>query len=108
METKSLDKELAREAKAIVVLAFRNGPIENLHAGKACPTCTGKGGYSRITEAEMKMIMKNAVDHVYKFSLMKKTDPVRYEKLVAYGNEVARGWDEPMVAGLAEDRTHGW
>jgi hypothetical protein len=27
---------LAREAKAIVVLAFRNGPIEDLHAGKPC------------------------------------------------------------------------
>jgi hypothetical protein len=34
-----LDAELAREAKAIVALAFRNGPIEDLHAGIACPTC---------------------------------------------------------------------
>ena len=29
-----LDHDLAMEAKAIVALAFRNGPIENLHAGK--------------------------------------------------------------------------
>lgn len=29
-----------REAKAIVALALRNGPIENVHAGKACPTVT--------------------------------------------------------------------
>jgi hypothetical protein len=30
----SLDPELATEAKIIVVLAFRNGPIEDIHAGK--------------------------------------------------------------------------
>jgi hypothetical protein len=30
---KKLDPELAVEAKALVALAFRNGPIEDLHAG---------------------------------------------------------------------------
>jgi hypothetical protein len=29
---------------------------------------------------------------------MKKTDPVRYEKLVEHGNDVARQWDDPAVA----------
>lgn len=29
---------LTDEAKALVVLAFRNGPIEDVHAGKTCPT----------------------------------------------------------------------
>jgi len=33
-----LDPELAAEAKCIVALAFRNGPIEGVHAGKECPT----------------------------------------------------------------------
>ena len=98
MNNKNIDKELDREAKAIVALAFRNGPIENLHAGKRCSTCDGKSGYSRITDAEMKTIMKNAVDHVYKFSLMKRADPLRYEKLIEYGNEVAHRWDDPAVA----------
>jgi hypothetical protein len=37
-----LDPELAAEAKNIVALAFRNGPIENVHAGKECPTCAGE------------------------------------------------------------------
>jgi hypothetical protein len=32
---------VAREAKALVALAFRNGPIEDIHAGKLCPTCHG-------------------------------------------------------------------
>jgi hypothetical protein len=90
MQDSKPDPELAREAKAIVAPAFRNGPIENLHAGKQCPTCRGKVGYSRLTDAEMKLTMKNAVDHVYKFSVMKRTDPVRYRQLIDYGNEVAR------------------
>jgi hypothetical protein len=58
--------QLAREAKAIVALAFRNGPIEDVHAGKLCPTCTGKPEYSHITQNEMRMIMRNAVDHMYR------------------------------------------
>jgi hypothetical protein len=62
----TLDPELAAEAKSIVALAFRNGPIEAVHAGKECPTCAGKSEYSHITQAEMKNIMKQAVDTVYK------------------------------------------
>jgi hypothetical protein len=32
---------VAKEAKALVALALRNGPIEDIHAGKLCPTCHG-------------------------------------------------------------------
>ena len=59
----TLDPELAAEAKSIVALAFRNGPIENVHAGKECPTCAGKPEYSHITQGEMKNIMKLAVEY---------------------------------------------
>jgi hypothetical protein len=52
---------LARETKAIVALAFRNGPIEDIHAGKLCPTCAGKPEYMHITQNEMKRIMQTAV-----------------------------------------------
>jgi hypothetical protein len=45
----------------------------------------------------MKAIMKNAVDHVYKFSVMKRDDPARYEKLIAYGDKIARRWDDPTL-----------
>jgi len=37
----TLELELAREVKALVALAFRNGPIEELHAGSPCPACSG-------------------------------------------------------------------
>jgi hypothetical protein len=63
---KILDTELAREAKAIVAVAFRNGPIEDVHAGKVCPVCSGSPDYSRITGDEMKAMMKAAVNAVYK------------------------------------------
>jgi hypothetical protein len=45
----------------------------------------------------MKAIMKNAVDHVYKFSVIKKSDPLRYKQLIDYGNDVASAWDEPVM-----------
>lgn len=66
----TIDPGLAREAKGPVALAFRNGPIEDVHAGRECPTCAGKTEYSRITDAEMKNIMKNAVDTIYKLLWM--------------------------------------
>ncbi|HEY4359707.1 MAG TPA: hypothetical protein VGN17_02000 [Bryobacteraceae bacterium] len=88
-------RELAREAKAIVALAFRNGPIEDVHAGKTCPTCGPGRGYSRITDDEMRLIMKNAVDRVYWLLRLKRTDPDGYERQIAFGERNAIGWDEP-------------
>ena len=61
----ALDEGLAEEAKSIVALAFRNGPIEDVHAGIECQHCAGKTVYSHITQGEMKAIMKNAVNKVY-------------------------------------------
>ena len=88
-------QQLAREAKAIVALAFRNGPIEDLHAGKPCPTCTGQPGYSRITDEEMRLIMKNAVDHVYALLCLKDGNPVEYESQMRLGEHYTTKWDEP-------------
>ena len=62
MDTDSDRDQLAKEAKALVALAFRNGPIEDVHAGKLCPVCEGQPEFSHITDPEMKLIMKNAVD----------------------------------------------
>ncbi len=75
MDSNSFNHLLAREVKAIVALAFRNGPIEDLHAGKPCPICTGRAGYQRISDTEMKRIMQNAVDRLYWFLRLKTEDP---------------------------------
>src|SRR5437762_14378898 len=47
------------EANALVVWAFRNGPLEDLHAGKYLELLEDKS-LSRITDAEMKALMINA------------------------------------------------
>ena len=87
---------VAREAKALVALAFRNGPIENVHAGKACPTCQDDPQYSHITQAEMRQIMKAAVDRLYTFLLLKQRDPKAYDALLSLGERYTTGWDDPV------------
>jgi len=88
---------VAREAKAIVALAFRNGPIENVHAGKVCPTCDGKPEYSHITQEEMRSIMKSAVDHLYTYLVLKENDEAAYEALLSFGEKYTLEWNEPVL-----------
>ncbi len=90
-----LNPELAAEAKAIVALAFRNGPIEDVHAGKLCPTCSRDASYSRISDAEMKLIMKNAVDRVYSLLWMKQNKPIAYAANLELGRRYATAWGRP-------------
>ena len=86
---------VAREAKALVALAVRNGPIEDVHAGKRCPKCHGDPQYSHITQAEMRLIMKAAVDRIYTFLVLKQQDSEGYEALLKVGEVYAAAWDEP-------------
>jgi hypothetical protein len=60
--TPQIDPSLVLEAKAITALAFRNGPIEDLHAGNHCSACAGRPEFSHISNEEMKRIMKAAVN----------------------------------------------
>ena len=84
------------EAKAIVAMAFRNGPIEDVHAGKTCPTCSGDPEYSRITDPEMKVIMKKAVDRVYTMLRLKQDEPERFDDLVQFASRYTSNWDDPV------------
>ncbi len=95
MPTTEEQRNLAREAKAIVALAFRNGPIEDIHSGKICPTCTGMPGYSWITDTEMKTIMKNAVNNVYRLLKLKASDAAEYERQIVFGARNSLSWDDP-------------
>ncbi len=95
MKSKTDQPGLVREAKAIVALAFRNGPIEDLHAGKRCPTCDGNTEYSRMTDAEMKLIMKNAVNRVHSLLKLKASDTAEYERQIAFGARYTETWDDP-------------
>ncbi len=90
------NQQHAEEAKAIVALAFRSGPIEDVHAGKNCPTCSGKPEYSGITDLEMKDIMKKAVDRVYTLLRLKQDEPEQFNTLVQFGSLYTSRWDDPV------------
>jgi hypothetical protein len=90
-----IDQMLAREAKSFVALAFRNGPIEDVHAGKECPQCSGRTEYSHISQAEMKEIMKRAVDKVYALLWIRTHSPTVYEHVVEAGRQYTANWDLP-------------
>jgi hypothetical protein len=98
MNNPSAHPEIAREAKAIVALAFRNRPIESLHAGKVCPTCAGQSGYSKISDSEMAGIMSNAVDHLYALLLLKHENPDKYESEIRFAERYTSKWDEPSTS----------
>ena len=87
--------DIAREAKALVALSFRNGPIEEIHAGRICPTCAGDRGFSRITDDEMKAIMKNAVNRVYALLVLKTENPEEYERQIQFGSRCTLRGDDP-------------
>lgn len=87
----------AQEAKSIVATAFRNGPIEDVHAGENCPTCSRNPEYSGITDEEMKTIMKTAVNRIYTLLQLKQNDPQGYDQLIRFGALYTHAWDEPAV-----------
>ena len=97
MEGDFTRQQIVRETKAIVALTFRNGPIEQVHAGKPCPTCAGRPGFSRVTDDEMKAIMQNAVDHVYALLALRTEDPAEYERQIRFGERYTAKWDDPKM-----------
>ena len=102
----TLVPEIAAEAKALVALAFRNGPIEELHAGKLCPTCSGQPEFSRISDEELKTIMKSAVDTLYRLLWQREYDPEKYQRNVALGLRYTKHWDDPELRSPVPDEIH--
>ena len=81
------------EANAIVAKAFRNGPLEDLHAGKWSELLENQE-LSRITDEEMKTLMIFACEQVVLLLRMKETDPEGYYlEMMSYGWRFCRGWE---------------
>jgi hypothetical protein len=81
------------EANAIVARAFRNGPLEDLHAGKWSELLDNQE-LSRITDEEMKSLMILACEQVAPLPRMKETDPEGYyREMMGYGWRFCRGWE---------------
>ena len=91
-----LDPRLARDAKTIALFAFRNGPLEDLHAGKPCPHCTGSPGYSHITDAEMKLLMQSAVNEIYRLLWQRENDREAYDRRQGLADRYTNLWDDPV------------
>jgi hypothetical protein len=94
-----LDPDSVVEAKALVALAFRNGPIEDLHAGRPCTVCSGKQEISHISDEEMKAIMKSAVNTLYRLLWQRDCDPMAYNENLALGRRYTLHWDDPELRG---------
>ncbi len=62
----------------VTLTAFRNGFIEELHAGQSSPLLE-QPGLSRITDAEMKKLMIEASEKLARMLALKRDDPDRYE-----------------------------
>ena len=93
--TMKFDPSLAAEAKALVALAFRNSPIEDLHAGRPCAACNGNPEISHISDEEMKKIMKAAVNKVYSLLWQRENDTKAYLKSLVLGARYTERWDDP-------------
>jgi hypothetical protein len=92
-----IDLSLAIEAKAITALAFRNGPFEDLHAGKVCAACGGNPEFSHISDDKMKRIMKSAVNAMYRLLWQRDHDPEAYLKSLTLGERYTLRWDPPEM-----------
>jgi hypothetical protein len=66
------------EANALTALAFRNGFLEELHAGKHSPLLDDPA-CSRITDDEMRRLMIEASEKLARMLELKGNDPDQYE-----------------------------
>lgn len=99
----------ARLAKALAALCVRHTVLEDIHAGK--PVVSRTGDYrdvklvtpsgeipwnevSRITQAEMKTLMKQVVNKLYTV-LMSLEDEEAMYLLFSHGQDYTYNWDEP-------------
>ncbi len=100
----TLDHALAIETKAMVALAFRNGPIEALHAGKPCAVCGGNSAVSHISDENMKAMMKAAVNTLYRLLWQRTNDPEAYIENLALGKQYTNQWDDPELKNPTRKR----
>jgi hypothetical protein len=81
------------EANALIAMAVRNGPIENLHAGKYSALLEDDS-LSRITNDEIKTINLCAARMLTALKRLKKDDPELYRRWVrTYAMMYCSSWE---------------
>ena len=80
------------EANALTAYAFRNGFLEDLHAGQSSPLLE-EPGYSRISDEEMRKLMIEASAKMEKLLRLKREQPGKYELFIRdYQRMYCRKW----------------
>jgi hypothetical protein len=83
---------LRDEANALTAHAFRNGFLEDLHAGKHSPLLD-QPGYSRVTDDEMKRLMTEASEKLARMLALKQQNPAEYDRSIRkYHKNYCRTW----------------
>ena len=80
------------QANVLTLLAFRNGPIEDLHAGMYSPLLEDKT-LSRITDDEMKTLMIDASRKLAELLALRDEDPESFATLLAGNWRQVRKWE---------------
>ena len=80
------------EANALTACAFRNGFLEDLHAGKSSELLT-QPGLSRISDEEMRKLMIQASAKLEELLRLKSETPAKYEEWVRdYNRKYCHSW----------------
>jgi len=80
------------EANALTAYAFRNGFLEDLHAGKPSPLLA-ESDLSRISDEEMKHLMIEASEKLEQMLRLKREEPAKYESFIRnYQRMYCRAW----------------
>jgi hypothetical protein len=80
------------EANALIAMAVRNGPIENLHAGKYSALLEDQS-LSRITDDEMMILILNATAVLAALNRLKASNPDLYNRMMkTYGKMYCQSW----------------
>ncbi|MEM6260754.1 MAG: hypothetical protein AAGI37_21105 [Planctomycetota bacterium] len=84
---------LRDEANALVAKAFRNGPLEDLHAGEHSELLNNSS-LSRITDPEMKTLMLSACRILASMLQMKEEQPEQYDQEIRrYAAMYCKDWE---------------
>ena len=80
-------EKIDRIAKAVTLYAFRNGPVEDLHAGKD----------SKLTDDDMKMLNKYMVNHIaYLLNLVNQNKWHELKEIIETYYPDAERWDKAV------------
>ena len=80
------------QANVLTLLAFRNGPIEDLHAGKYSQLLEDPD-LSRITDEEMKKLMIAASTRLAELLELRDADPDAFAQLLSVNWRQVKNWE---------------